>query len=172
MNTDSHRHVRVDLRARMSWLACAFAITAWLAGCSVTTNRDADIKSVARRAFAEVLATGDIARAAEFYDAGFVNHGLQKSLSLAQDMEALKGWHQAFPDLRMDVQQMIAENDLVTVLWVAHGTNTAAGGGLPATGKTARLRGITIWRIANGKIMEEWSAFDQLSLMRQLGLMP
>jgi hypothetical protein len=42
---------------------------------------------------------------------------------------------------------------------------------LPATGKKAEQSGITIWRIVDGKIKEEWSAFDQLSLMQQLGLL-
>jgi hypothetical protein len=43
---------------------------------------------------------------------------------------------------------------------------------LPATGKKVEQAGITIWRIVNGKIKEEWSAFDQLSMMQQLGLLP
>jgi len=42
---------------------------------------------------------------------------------------------------------------------------------LPATGKKVEQSGITIWRIVNGKIKEEWSAFDQLSMMKQLGLL-
>jgi predicted ester cyclase len=60
---------------------------------------------------------------------------------------------------------------MVTIYWIARGTNTGAGNGLPATGKKAEQSGITIWRIVNGKIKEEWSAFDQLSLMQQLGLL-
>ena len=66
---------------------------------------------------------------------------------------------------------MIADGDLVAVYWIARGTNTGTGNGLPATGKKAEQSGITIWRIVNGKIKEEWSAFDQLSLMHQLGLL-
>jgi steroid delta-isomerase-like uncharacterized protein len=83
----------------------------------------------------------------------------------------LKGWHQAFPDLAIVPEKLIAEGDLVTIYWIARGTNTGTGNGLPATGKKAEQSGITIWRIVNGKIKEEWSAFDQLSLMQQLGLL-
>jgi predicted ester cyclase len=72
----------------------------------------------------------------------------------------------------MTVLQEIAEGDLVTVLWTGSGTNTGEGNGLPATGKSGRLRGLTIWRIVNGKITEEWSAFDRLSMMQKLGLLP
>jgi predicted ester cyclase len=54
----------------------------------------------------------------------------------------------------------MAEGDLVTVYWIARGTNTGTGNGLPATGKRAELARITIRRIVGGKIKEEWSAFD------------
>jgi len=67
---------------------------------------------------------------------------------------------------------MVAENDLVTVVWTGTGTNTGQGNGLPATGKKVELRGITVWSIVDGKIHEEWSAFDQLRMMQQLGLIP
>jgi steroid delta-isomerase-like uncharacterized protein len=90
---------------------------------------------------------------------------------LEEDQAALKGWHQAFPDVVVVPEKFIAEGDLVTVYWVARGTNTGTGNGLPATGKKAELAGITIWRIVDNKIKEEWSAFDQLSMMRQLGLL-
>ena len=89
---------------------------------------------------------------------------------MAEDQAALKGWHEAFPDLAIVPEKLIAEGDLVTIYWIARGTNTGTGNGLPATGKKAEQAGITIWRIVNGKIKEEWSAFDQLSLMQQLGL--
>ena len=77
-----------------------------------------------------------------------------------------------FPDVVISPEKLIAEGDLVTIYWIARGTNTGAGNGLPATGKKAELAGITIWRIVDGKIKEEWSAFDQLSMMQQLGLLP
>jgi steroid delta-isomerase-like uncharacterized protein len=72
----------------------------------------------------------------------------------------------------MSADLLIAEGDLVTVMWTGRGTNTGTGNGLPATGKSLAARGITIWRIVDGKITEEWSAFDQLSIMQQLGLLP
>lgn len=129
-------------------------------------------KALAKRVFEEVLAGGNWELGAQVYAPDFVNRGLSRDASLKEDNDAAKGWQQAFPDLKMDVQQVIAEGDLVSVLWVATGTNTGSGNGLPATGKPARMRGITIWRIVNGRIAEEWSAFDQLSILQQLGLLP
>jgi steroid delta-isomerase-like uncharacterized protein len=129
-------------------------------------------KATAKRAFEEILSHGRFELAEQLYAKDFVNHGLHSNASLEEDQTALKGWHAAFPDIVVVPQKLIAEDDLVTIYWIARGTNTGTGNGLPATGKKAELAGITIWRIVDGKIKEEWSAFDQLSMMRQLGLLP
>ena len=128
-------------------------------------------KALAKHAFEELLSKGKFELAEQLYAKDFVNHGLHRDISLDEDQAALKGWHQAFPDLAIVPEKLIAEGDLVTIYWIARGTNTGTGNGLPATGKKAEQAGITIWRIVNGKIKEEWSAFDQLSLMQQLGLL-
>ena len=128
-------------------------------------------KAFAKRAFAELLSGGKFELAEQLYAKDFVNHGIHRDISLAEDQAALKGWHEAFPDVVIVPEKLIAEGDLVTIYWIARGTNTGTGNGLPATGKKVEQCGITIWRIVNGKIKEEWSAFDQLSLMQQLGLL-
>jgi steroid delta-isomerase-like uncharacterized protein len=129
-------------------------------------------KAIARRAFEEILSGGRFELAAQLYAKDFINHGIHRNASLEEDQAALKGWHQAFSDITIVPEKLIAEDDLVTIYWIARGTNTGTGNGLPATGKKAELAGITIWRIVDGKIKEEWSAFDQLSMMQQLGLLP
>ncbi|SRR5260370_16159637 len=128
-------------------------------------------KALAKRAFEEILSRGRFELAEQLYAKDFVNHGIHRDASLEEDQAALKGWHQAFSDISIVPEKLIAEDDLVTIYWIAKGTNTGAGNGLPATGKKAELAGITIWRIVDGKIKEEWSAFDQLSMMQQLGLL-
>jgi steroid delta-isomerase-like uncharacterized protein len=129
-------------------------------------------KAIARRAFEEILSGGRFELAAQLYAKDFINHGIHRDVSLEEDQAALKGWHQAFSDISIVPEKFIAEGDLVTIYWIARGTNTGTGNGLPATGKKAELAGITIWRIVDGRIKEEWSAFDQLSMMQQLGLLP
>ena len=129
-------------------------------------------KATAKRAFEEILSHGRYELAEQLYAKDFVNHGLHSNASLEDDQTALKGWRAAFPDVVIVPEKLIAEDDLVTIYWTARGTNTGTGNGLPATGKRAEMAGITIWRIVDGKIKEEWSAFDQLSMMRQLGLLP
>jgi len=128
-------------------------------------------KALAKRAFEELLSKGRFELAEQLYAKDFVNHGIHREITLDEDQAALKGWHQAFPDLSIAPDKLIADGDLVAVYWIARGTNTGAGNGLPATGKKVEQSGITIWRIVDGKIKEEWSAFDQLSMMKQLGLL-
>jgi steroid delta-isomerase-like uncharacterized protein len=142
-----------------------------LASIACASSSQEQNKALAKRAFEELLSKGRFELAEQLYAKDFVNHGLHRNISLEEDQAALKGWHQAFPDLAIVPEKLIAEGDLVTIYWIARGTNTGTGNGLPATGKKAEQAGITIWRIVDGKIKEEWSAFDQLSLMQQLGLL-
>ncbi len=129
-------------------------------------------KAVARRVFDEIFNQGKFQVADEIYAKDFVNHGVHRDIGLKEDQDAARGWKLAFPDLKMTVLKEIAEGDLVTLLWTGTGINTGEGNGLPATGKKMQARGITIWRIVNGKITEEWSAFDRLKIMKDLGLLP
>jgi steroid delta-isomerase-like uncharacterized protein len=142
-----------------------------LAGPLLASSLQEQNKAIAKRAFEEILSRGRLELAEQLYAKDFVNHGLHSDASLEEDQAALKGWHRAFPDVVVVPEKFIAEGDLVTIYWVARGTNTGTGNGLPATGKKAELAGITIWRIVDNKIKEEWSAFDQLSMMQQLGLL-
>jgi steroid delta-isomerase-like uncharacterized protein len=142
-----------------------------LASIACASSLQEENKALAKRAFEELLSGGRFELAEQLYAKDFVNHGIHRDISLDEDQAALKGWHQAFPDLSIVPEKLIAEGDLVAVYWIARGTNTGAGNSLPATGKKVEQSGITIWRIVDGKIKEEWSAFDQLSMMKQLGLL-
>ena len=156
----------------MKTIGTVSACLLWVAGSLFASSLQDQNKAIAKRAFEEILSKGRYELVEELYAKDFVNHGIHRNATLEEDQAALKGWHQAFSDIAIVPEKLIAEGDLVTVYWVARGTNTGTGNGLPATGKKAELAGITIWRIVDGKIKEEWSAFDQLSMMQQLGLLP
>jgi steroid delta-isomerase-like uncharacterized protein len=82
-------------------------------------------------------------------------------------------YRQAFPDLENIVEDMVAEGDKVVVRFRARGTHegeTEAFG--PPTGKRMDITGITIKRVADGKIAEAWTNFDALGMMQQLGMIP
>jgi steroid delta-isomerase-like uncharacterized protein len=129
-------------------------------------------EAVARRVFDEIYNQGKFEAADEIYARDFVNHGFSKDVDLAVDQAAARGWKAAIPDIRVTVERTFNDGEYVTLFWRAEGTNTGSGNGLPATGKKVAGRGITVWRVVNGKIKEEWSEYDQLRLMQQLGLVP
>jgi steroid delta-isomerase-like uncharacterized protein len=77
----------------------------------------------------------------------------------------------AFPDLNATVEDTIAEGDKVVTRWTVRGTHQGEIEEFgPPTGRQMELKGITIHRIEGGKIVEEWNAYDNLSVMQQLGL--
>jgi steroid delta-isomerase-like uncharacterized protein len=127
-------------------------------------------KGMARSFFEEVLDKGRFDRYAESHAKDFVAHGGDHDATLEEDIAAAKEERKALPDLRVRVNQILAEQDLVAVYWTASGTNTQAGMGFPATGKKIKVDGMTIFRFKAGKICEEWSVWDMLSVMRQAGL--
>lgn len=129
-------------------------------------------KAIARSFFEEVLDQGRLDKYPESHAADFVAHARDHDATLAEDMAAAKEERKALPDMRVKVNQMVAETDLVVVYWTASGTNSQEGMGFPATGKRITVPGMTIFRFKNGKISEEWSVFDMSSAMQQAGLCP
>jgi steroid delta-isomerase-like uncharacterized protein len=129
-------------------------------------------KAVVRKVFTDILSQGKYEVAAEIYAKDFVNHDTTKDLGVDEDQINNRGWRAAFPDLEITVEREIAEGDFVTALWRARGTNTGSGNGLNATGKKTEGRGISVFRVVDGKLKEEWTEFSQLLVLRQLGLFP
>jgi steroid delta-isomerase-like uncharacterized protein len=125
-------------------------------------------KALAGRVFEEIFNQGKFQVADQIYAPDFVNHGQHRDASLQIDQAAVHWEKQALPDLKMTVNLMVAEGDLVTVMWTMRGTNTAAASPLPATGARVEVRGITIWRIVDGRIREEWTSFDTFGIIRQV----
>jgi steroid delta-isomerase-like uncharacterized protein len=80
--------------------------------------------------------------------------------------------HSGLPDADVSVEEEIAEGDKVVVRWTMRGTHMSELMGIPPTGKQATWTGITIYRLADGKIVEEKGEEDSLGLMQQLGAVP
>ena len=78
--------------------------------------------------------------------------------------------HRAFPDLKFTVTDTIAEANEVVVHWTAVGTHKGDFLGIPATNREAHIAGTSIFRIEDGKIVEEWANWNLMSLMEQLGV--
>jgi steroid delta-isomerase-like uncharacterized protein len=123
----------------------------------------------AAEVFTEVWSRGDTARVDALFAPDVVDDSVGGGRGRAFYREAIAGWRRAFPDLRVSVDDVLAEGDRVAVRWTATGTHQGPLEGLPATGRAARIRGVTIFRFEGDLIAHEWTAFDRLDLMRQLG---
>lgn len=130
----------------------------------------AENKAVASRVILEKMGRFDIQP--EIYGPGFVAHGFGRDFTLAEDESSGKQLRAAFPDLQLKLDHIIAEGDLVSLHWSAKGTNTVAIGPFPGTGKAVAVDGMSFFRFADGKIVEEWSTYDNLTIMQQLGMIP
>jgi steroid delta-isomerase-like uncharacterized protein len=75
----------------------------------------------------------------------------------------------AFPDITVTIEDILGVGDKVVIRWSATMTHTGDGLGLRASGKSVRIRGISIARIQGGKIMEGWDNWDQLGMLQQIG---
>jgi len=87
--------------------------------------------------------------------------------------QAMQMWVKAFPDLRLDVQHMMASGDYVVTQW--HGTGTHKGElmGIAPTGRRGEgTRGCTIGQYRNGKLVHEWVYMDIATILRQIGALP
>jgi len=92
-----------------------------------------------------------------------------KPYSIEDEIEWISGVN-AFPDMKMSIEELIAKGDKVVLRFVCRGTHTGEFEGIPATGKQVEYGGIIIFRIENGKIVETREDNDFRSLMQQLGM--
>ena len=88
--------------------------------------------------------------------------------------EALKaflaGYHSAFPDLRMAIDELIVADDIAVIFFTLTGTHEGQFMGIPPTGKEMRVHGVVRSRFEDGRIVEEWEVLDQLAILTQLGV--
>ena len=75
----------------------------------------------------------------------------------------------AFPDLKIDVDHMVADDDNVSIAYTVTGTHRGDFMGIPPTGRQIRARGVQMARFADHKIVERWGSSDQLGILQQLG---
>lgn len=78
----------------------------------------------------------------------------------------------ALPDWHSDVERLVAEDDIVVEVFTASGTHTGELFGVPGTARTLTLRGVNVFRISDGRIVERWGRLELLGLLQQLGLAP
>src|SRR5712692_10079941 len=114
-----------------------------------------DNKALARRFFEEFWDQKNLAVADELLDAHHVDHTPGSPPGLPTGPEGFKQfgsvYFAAFPDLRLTIEDMVAEGDGVVTRWTSRGTHAGNLFGIPPTGKSTTTTGITITRFAGGK---------------------
>ena len=140
----------------------------------MTSNTSTNGKTVARRFTEDLWDKGQFAVADEIIAPDFVDHDPVSGQrpGLAGYKEMVGAFRNAFPDLRVKNEDVIAEGDKVVARWTARGTQTGPLMNIPSTGRQVTLKGIDVLRIEGGKIMERWGEFDALGMLRQLGVIP
>jgi steroid delta-isomerase-like uncharacterized protein len=131
--------------------------------------------AISRRAIEEGFNQGNLSVVDELSSEGFVNHDPSEGgeyVGRQGAKQQIEMFRKAFPDLHMTVDDLIETGDRVVMRWTATGTHRGELAGLAPTGVRTTTTGMTIDRFEDGKIVESWSNWDTLGLMRQLGASP
>ena len=131
-----------------------------------------DYKAILNRIYEEVFSQGRAEVADEIIAPGAVDHEMQGAGGPAALKEALAMFRGAFPDLKMTMDDAIAEGNQVAARFTMTGTHKGEFQGIPPTGKSVKIGGIDIVRFEGDKAVEHWGYTDQVGLMQQLGVMP
>jgi len=150
-----------------------FVVLLIITGC--TSSQESYLernKELVRRMDEEVWNKGNLEIIDELYSPDIVWHFLptgSETIGLDSLREHVRNHREAFPDWTEEIKHIVAEGDLVVIHFVSTGTNEGSFLGNPPTGKPIQINEMSIFRIVDGKIAEQWLIPDLLSLNQQLG---
>ena len=122
-----------------------------------------------RRFVDEVWNARNYEAAADLYGEGYVNpFGIGPSARV----EPIRRYHQAFPDLVLDVEEVIVAGDTVVLRATFRGTDTGGYLGRAPTGRSVNEWVVTIMHFADDRVVTEWIGADKLGMFIQLGVLP
>ena len=131
-------------------------------------------KAIARRTWEEIFPACDVEALASVTDPDVVMRGRRPDEP--QGFEGVKRtmlWlATVFSDQRWEIADILGDGDLVAVHLTHHGRHTGDLMGMPPTGRTVAYPYVQFLRFRDGKVIEQWSVRDDMTLMRQLGVMP
>jgi steroid delta-isomerase-like uncharacterized protein len=86
--------------------------------------------------------------------------------------DVMNVYRTAFPDATITIDELIASGDVVVTRWTGRGTHRGSLMGIASTNKPVTVQGLTLTRVSNGKIVEEFECYDALGMLRQMGAIP
>jgi steroid delta-isomerase-like uncharacterized protein len=133
-----------------------------------------DRKAISRRFFEEVCTVGNLDMINELVtaDAVHLDRDAEEYHGPTGVREWIAGYRSAFPDLRVTVQEQVAAGDTVASRWVTKGTHQGELWGIPPTGKSFAITGVTLDRFVDGRIAESKESWDAMGMLQQLGVLP
>jgi len=132
-----------------------------------------DNEQLARRFFEELCNGRRAAVADEIVAQDYVSHGPQAPPAEGPDgVKARVAVYQDALDGHWDVQEMFSSGDRVFTRWIGRGTHNGELMGVAPTGRPIAVDAMTVFRIADGKIAEEWTVWDALGFLQQVGAVP
>jgi steroid delta-isomerase-like uncharacterized protein len=133
-------------------------------------------KALARRSLEEVWNQGKLtvideltASNATFHDPNVPGGKFTGPEGAKQFVQIYRG---AFPDVRITINDQIAEGDKVVSRWTATGTHKGQLMGIAPTNKHSTVTGVNIDRYQDGKVVEGWASYDMFGMLQQLGVVP
>lgn len=131
-------------------------------------------QGIVERVFEDLLDGHVLALIPELYAEDCVLHGMSGSEAIDREeyRAFLELYFEAFPDLSFEIEEMISDDDRVSVRWTSHGTHDGDLMDVPTTGKPVTVTGITFVHIEDGRIVTVYNNYDRLGLLEQLGAFP
>jgi len=133
----------------------------------------AENKTRVRRGFEEGINQKKLDVFDELLAPNYVNHNMPAPAPGPEGFKQVIGmFHMAFPDMHITIEDEFGEGDTVGTRGYMTGTHQGEFMGIPATNKPIKVEYIDLWRVENGKFVENWVQMDMLGLMQQLGVVP
>ena len=133
-----------------------------------------DSKRIVERFYEEFVNRGDYDAAEQLVadECVFYFAGAEVGRGPEAFRQMLRTLRTAFPDFKTTIEDVIVEGDKVAERVTSRGTHKGEFQGVAPTGKSVTMAGISMFRIADGKVVENWAMPDQLGLLQQLGAVP
>ena len=133
-----------------------------------------DNKAVYKRMIEGAFNGGDLKVIDEVVALDYVLHGAPPGMPQGPDAirSTVVAFRTAFPDLQIELEELVAEGDKLSARSVMRGTHDGVLFGIPPTHKTVAVDGLTMVTVRDGRVQESWVKNDTLQLFQQLGVDP
>lgn len=127
-------------------------------------------KKIVRRMFEEAMNQKNLSLVNELIADKYVNHDMPGATGPDGMRKIIETFFDGFPDMQIRLQEVIGEGNMVATRGEWTGTHKGSFMGIPATGKRVKINYIDMWRMEDGKGVENWVQMDIPGLMQQLGV--